>query len=172
MVATVSIMELNGAGATETAKESGTIRYKRADNATVDTNTPLPIPTSGRTYSFEKWHRFKITGGTYTEISNIRWYCDGANGFVTGVTIWYATDSSFSQPSDPVTTNDPPQHDAVAMTEIWTKTSGSPVTLGAGPYSSSVLVGDHLVTVMEVDTNATTSGSTNSETFTWAYDEI
>jgi len=172
MVATVSIMELNGAGATETAKESGTIRYKAADDAVVDTNDPLPIPTSNRTYSREKWHRFKITGGTYTSISNIRWYTDGANGFSTGVKLWYAADSSFTTPAVVTVTDDPPHHDAVDMTDAFTKTSGSPLTLGAGPYSSNALVGDHLVTVMEVETTASASGSTGSETLTWAYDEI
>lgn len=172
MAATVSIMELNGAGATETAKESGTIRYKRADNATVDTSDPLPIPSSARTYSYEKWHRFKITGGTYTEVSNIRWYTDGSNGYVSGVKLWYATDATFSTPADPSTANDPPQHDAVAMTDAFTATSGSPLTLGAGPYTSNGLAGDNLVTVMEVETTAAASGSTNSETLTWAYDEI
>ncbi len=36
MAASVQVRELNGAGETGTDKTSGTVRFKKADNATVD----------------------------------------------------------------------------------------------------------------------------------------
>ena len=71
MAATVQIVEKNGAGGTQTDKTSGTIRFKNADNSTVDTSNPMVKPGAGTDYSFEKWLRFNVSGGTYTEISNI-----------------------------------------------------------------------------------------------------
>ena len=83
MAATVQIVEKNGAGGTQTDKTSGTIRFKNADNSTVDTNDPLVKPTSGTDYSFEKWIRFNVSGGSYTQITNIEAYSDGSSGLGT-----------------------------------------------------------------------------------------
>ena len=47
MAATVQIVEKNGAGGTQTDKTSGTIRFKNADNATVDTGNPMVKPGAG-----------------------------------------------------------------------------------------------------------------------------
>lgn len=63
MAATVQILEKNGAGPTTTDKTSGTIRFKNADNATVDTGNPMVKPGAGTDYSFEKWLRLNVTGG-------------------------------------------------------------------------------------------------------------
>lgn len=174
MAASVSIYEWNGTSGSQssTAKESGTVRYQAADRQNVDTTYPLAIPSSGQTYSYEKWLTVSITGGTFTEVSNVRYYTDGSNGFVTGVKLWGATDSSYSTPVAPSTSNDPPQHDAVGMTNVFTYTSGSPLTIGSGTYTTTGICGNYLVSVMEVETTASASGSTNSETFTFAYDEI
>ncbi len=46
MAATVIIEELNTGGETATDKTSGTVRFKNADNATVDTSNRLIIQTS------------------------------------------------------------------------------------------------------------------------------
>jgi len=174
MAATVKVQEKNGAGETATDKSSGTIRFKNADDATVDLNDPLVVPTSNREYSYEKWLRFNIASGTFTQITNIIAYTDGSNGFGTGINLWYAADSAYSTPVIPTETNDPPEHDAVAMADAFGLTVGSPLTLGAGPYDSTGLpkdVGDYLVLVMEVETNAG-QGTTPTETLTISYDEV
>ena len=85
MAATVTIVEKNGAGATETDKTSGTIRFKNADDSTVDLNDPLVKPSSGTEYSFEKWLQMKVTGGSYSQITDLVAYSDGSNGLGTGV---------------------------------------------------------------------------------------
>ena len=56
-------------------------------------------------------------------------------------------------------------------TDAFTYTSGSPLTLGAGPYTSTGEKGDHLVMMLAVGTSAS-GGITPSETLTVGWDEI
>jgi len=173
MAATVLIREKNGAGETATNKTSGTVRHKNADNATVDTANPLIKPASGQEYSYEKWLRLNVDG-TFTQVSNLKVYTDGANGLGTGIKLWWAIDATYSTPVIPTESNDPPQHDAIAMTNAFSYTSGSPLSLGAGPFDNTGLpkdIGSYLVSVMEVETTAS-QGVTPGETITFAWDEI
>lgn len=163
MAATVQIIEKNGAGGTPTDKTSGTVRFKNADNATVDTSNPMVKPISGTDYSFEKWLRLNVTGGTYTEISNIVAYSDGGNGLGTGVTAYAKAVASYATPAEATGT--------AGYTSLFTYTSGSPLALGTGPYTSTGEKGDHLVAMLAVDDTAS-GGITPTETLTFAWDEI
>jgi len=163
MAASVQIGEKNGAGATFTDKTSGTIRFKNADDATVDTNNPMVVPGSGTDYSFEKWLRFKVDSGTYTEITNVRAYMDGADGFGTGVDLYAKKVTSYATPAEAASTS--------GYTDAFTYTSGSPLVLGAGPYTSTGEKADHLVMMMTVADTAS-GGMLPGETLTVAWDEI
>lgn len=165
MPATVTIGEKNGAGGTYTDKTSGTIRFKNADNATVDTANPMVIPGAGSDYSFEKWLRLKIGGtGPSVQISNLKFYTDGANGLGTGVLLWAKAVASYATPAEATSTS--------GYTNAFTYTSGSSLSLGAGPYSTiNTEMGDHCVLMLEVQSTAT-QGQTPTETLTFSYDEI
>jgi hypothetical protein len=163
MAATVQLIEKNGAGGTPTDKTSGTIRFKNADNATVDTGNPMVKPPSGTDYSFEKWLRMNVTGGTYTEITNVKAYSDGGNGLGTGVGLYAKAVASYATPAEATSTS--------GYADFFGYTSGSPLSLGAGPYSSTGEKGDHCVMVMTVADTAS-GGVTPSETLTLAWDEI
>ena len=163
MAATVQIVEKNGAGGTTTDKTSGTIRFKNADNSTVDTGNPMVKPGAGVDYSFEKWLRLNVTGGTYTEITNIKAYMDGANGLGTGITLYAKAVTAYSTPAEATA--------ITGYTDAFTYTSGSPLSLGAGPYTSTGEKGDHLVMMLTVGTTAS-GGITPSETLTIGWDEI
>jgi hypothetical protein len=163
MAATVQIVEKNGAPGTQTDKTSGTIRFKNADNSTVDTANPMVKPGAGVDYSFEKWLRLNVTGGTYTEITNIKAYMDGANGLGTGITLYAKAVASYATPAEATATT--------GYTDAFTYTSGSPLSLGAGPYSGTGEKGDHLVMMMTVGTTVS-GGITPSETLTIGWDEI
>lgn len=163
MAATVQIVEKNGAGGTPTDKTSGNIRFKNADNATVDLNNPMVKPTSGSDFSFEKWLRLSVSGGTYSQITNVRAYSDGSNDLGTGVLLWAKAVSSFATPAEATSTS--------GYTNFFTYTSGSALTLGAGPFTSTGEKGDHLVMMCEVQSTAS-GGLTPSETLTIAWDEI
>lgn len=163
MTATVTIVEKNGASGTATDKTSGTIRFKNADNATVDLVNPMIKPPSGLDYSYEKWLRLKVTGGTYTSITNIVAYTDGSSGMGTDVAVYAKTSASYATPVEPTATT--------GFTDLFTFTSGSPLSLGAGPYSGIAEIGLHLVLLMTVGPTAA-FGLTPGEALTVAYDEV
>lgn len=162
MAATVTIVEKNGAGATQTDKTSGTVRFKNADNSTVNTSNPMVIPAAGSDWSYEKWLRANIAG-TYTEITNVKAYMDGANGFGTGVSLWAKAVTAYSTPAEGTSSS--------GYTDAFSYTSGSPLTLGAGPYTGTGEKADHLVLLMQVASTAG-NGMLTGETLTIAWDEI
>lgn len=165
MVATVTIGEKNGAGGTYTDKTSGTVRFKNADNATVDNANPMVIPVAGSDYSYEKWLRLRIGAtGPSVQITNLKMYTDTANGLGTGVNLWAKAVTTYATPAEATGT--------AGYTNAFTYSSGSALSLGAGPYSTTnTEIGDHCVMMMEV-TSTATQGQTPSETITFSYDEI
>lgn len=164
MAASVQILEKNGAGGTGTDKTSGSIRFKNADNATVDISNPLVVPsTPGYDYSFEKWLRFNVASGTYSQITNVKAYSDGANGMGTGVEVYAKAVTTFATPAEATATT--------GYTSLFSYTSGSALTLGAGPFTSTGEKADHLVLMARVS-EAASGGVTASETLTIAWDEI
>jgi hypothetical protein len=178
MPATVLIREKNGAGETATDKTSGTIRFKNADNATVDLVDPLVVPTANTEYSFEKFARMHISAGSFSQLENLEFYMDGAKGWQAGVKLWGRDLAAYTTPAVPTETNDPPQIPVggtpVAATDAFTWTSAAPVDLGAGPFDSTGLpkdIGDYLDMVVEVEIGST-QGVLAAETATWRWDEI
>jgi hypothetical protein len=163
MVATVLIREKNGAGETATDKTSSTIRFKNADNATVDTVNPMVVPGAGTDFSYIKYIRVKLDSAPSDKISNVVAYTDGAKAWSAGVSLSWKTTSSYTTPAE--------ETSIASYTSAFSYTSGSPLTLGAGPYSATGDVGDYLMMVLTVDTTAQ-PGVIPSETMTVAYDEI
>jgi hypothetical protein len=167
MAATVDIREKNTAGEAATTKTSGTIRFKNADDATVDLNDPIVRPGAGSVNSYEKWLRLYIgaTGPTGA-ITSPRAYSDGTNNFGTGVTMNAGVVGTFATP---VSTTS-----AVATTDFFTYTSGSPRTMdvtNTGPYTGTLSdIADYLV-MQAVVASTASPGLTSSETLTIAYDE-
>lgn len=163
MAATVQIIEKNGVGGVATDKTGSTVRFKNADNSTVDLNNPMIKPTSGSDFSFEKWLRLNVVGGSYSQITNIRAYSDGTNGMGTGVLLWAKAVTSYSTPAEGTSTS--------GYTNFFTYNSGSPLSLGAGPYTSTGEKGDHLVMMCEVQSTAS-GGLTTTESLVVGWDEI
>lgn len=177
MVATVIFNENNGAGETKTQKDGGNIRFKNADDAVVDTNDPLVIPTALREYSFEKFLRLRITGtAPDTEITDVEFYMDGSKGWEALVKLWGQSVAAFTTPAVPAESNDPPEIPVggtpVAAIDAFVWTAGSPLALGAGPFSTiNTDIGNYVDLVMEVEI-AATQGTLAQETLTFEYDEI
>ncbi len=175
MAATVLIEELNTGSETPTDKTSGTVRFKNADNATVDTANRLIIPSVNQEFSFRKMLRLRVTVAPAVDIDNVQAYMDGAKGWETAVKAWYATRHVFLTPSIPTESNDPPQWPSTtAMADLFTATSGSPIDMDAltadGPWSSTRQIGDYLGLVLGVEPSAT-QGSLVAETLTFSFDE-
>lgn len=163
MAATVQIHEMS-ALATGVDKASGTVRFKTADENTVDTNNRLQVPAAGTNYSYTKQLRFYFSTGPSVDIQNLRAYSDGSNSFGTGIGVQY--DLPGNTFSANVNTN-------ISGTDLFTKTSGSPIDLDAvntGPHTGTGYKGDLLRLQMTVASTAS-PGALTAETLTFAYDE-
>jgi hypothetical protein len=186
MAASITIIELNGAApGAPTDKTSGTVRFKNADNATVDLVNPLVVPTANTEYSYQKYLRLRDNGDNYTQITDIRAYSDGTgyeHGSPETAKLWYATSAGYAAPEVPTETVDPPQYPnsgspTAAMENLFDAVSGSPIDLDThfpGPYtpgSPLEFIGDFLVLVAEIEVGAA-QGLLTAETLTWAWDEI
>lgn len=168
MAATIQIHEMSALDS-GTDKTSGTVRFKDADNATVDSNNPLEVPESESNYSYTKKLRPYMEAPPDTQVSNLRWYSDGSSGFGTGISVnaknlgttWganYKTEMS-------------------GGSDLFGYTSGSPLDgdgTDTGPFTSSdddSYIGD-LIELQMVVAYTASNGSLSAETLTLAYDEI
>ena len=165
MAATMKIYELSASMA-GTDKTSSTVRFKLADNTTVDSNNPITIPASGYTRSFSKQLRLYCATAPDTQIDNLRAYSDGTSGFGTGITTNGSNvGGTFSANASSAITNG---------TDLFEHTSGAPFNLDAvhtGAVTATGFCGDILKLQMVVASTAS-SGTKSAETLTFAYDEI
>ncbi len=168
MVATVQITERNGTptDGTGTVKTSSTLRFKKADNATVDTSNPMVIPTADQDWSFQKWTRLNVTVKADTNITNLVFYTDGTGWSAanSGVKGYVAAETTYATPilasGSSQFTND-----------MFSYTSSGSLDLGTSATTTSGLIGDHAHMGLEVETGST-QGTLPAETLTYAYDEL
>lgn len=168
MAATIEIHEMSAAD-TGTDKTSGTVRFKDADNATVDASNPLVIPAADSIYSYTKKLRAYMEDAPDTNISNLRWYTDGSSGFGTGISVTVKNIG---------TTFGSQYKTAMADgADLFGKTSGSPLDgdgTDTGPFVPAdvdTYIGDIIELQMAIASTAS-SGTLTAETLTLAYDEI
>jgi hypothetical protein len=155
-----------GAPTSQGNVEGTTIRFKQADNDTVDANNPIPIPAAGTNYSNIKQFRFNIdaAGGAPSNlVNNLKVYSDGGNGLGTGVDLLVRTSATYLDPAAQGTTL------LSSTTTIFGYTSGSPLAV-TGSSTTTGAFGDYVQMQMSVASTAT-QGTTPSETVTFSYDE-
>lgn len=169
MAATIQIHEMS-ALATGVDKTSGTVRFKAADNATVDTADPLVIPGSGlTTYSYTKKLRPYMEAAPDTSVSNFRWYTDGSNDFGTGISV--------NAKNLGVTWGANYNTAMAAGSDLFGYTSGAPLDgdgTDTGPFvpaDDDSYIGDLIELQMAIADTAS-SGTLSAETLTLAYDEV
>jgi len=164
------------------------VRFKTADNATIDTNHPIPIVASATKYSYVNWLYLKCATAPSVQVDNLKFYTDGG-GFGTGITVYvgdqFPTKNSGSSSGYKVATG--VQGDSgtemVALGAVSSKTNAftytSPSALLAGPSiseSGNIInaqneTSNYLVLQMMVEDTAT-PGNLDDETFVIQYDEI
>lgn len=179
---TIGSVGAPGAATSTDALGPPNIRYKRADNAIIDTLNPNIIPTTGTSFSRWKSQYIQCTVAPDTQVDNITIFTDGA-GFGTGITVVVGdetpTKNSGSDAGyDPADTDDDPltNHAGItATTDFFTFTSGSPKSISISEAGSLIdAIGetsDYLITQMEV-INTASPGDLADETVTYEYDEI
>ena len=178
MAATVIINEWNG-NSSKTDKTGSTVRFKTADNATVDTNNPITIPTSGQTHSYEKWLELAITGTAPSQrINNLKFYTDGGNGFGTGITMYGEVNptGSFRSAAQAASGNAVPLggSGSITMTNAFAYTAAGAFALSSAAETfsgSTTNIGRFVVLVMTVSA-AASQGTLTAETGTFSYDEV
>jgi hypothetical protein len=174
MVATVVIQERNGATGAGTTKSTGggnQVRFKNAENATVDTNNPMIVPTAGNDYSFEKALQLNATGGTFTTLDNLKFYTDGTNSFGTGVSWKAKKEVAYSQPVHVTATTGAPNA-TPAYANATTFTAGTPLALAGSAVASATGFFGDLVYQFVYITTTTTAGTKTETPITFSYDEV
>ncbi len=177
-----------GAGITELDTDSLTpsLRFKRADDGTIDLNDPMTIPTAGTNYS--RWKQIYLkctTTAPDTQVDNVRFFTD-AGDFGTGITVnvgtSFPTKNSGSNAGYEIADVEDqamltPGHGGVsAIADAFSFTTGAPLSGPSISETSSIIdatdeMTDYLVLQMEVISTASPGDLTN-ETFTFRYDEI
>lgn len=170
MAATVAVTSFHGAaGATQADVAGGSVRFKLADNDTLDTATPVTIPPSGTAYSWVKQFKLNVTAwnsGT-TTINNPK-VSAGTNTIGTGVDIAYNMNATYLNPLTNAATALSPRTGSIIGT------SGSPVTISGTGTVTNPTTGfftDYTAFQVEVGSTAT-QGTTPSQTVTFQYDEF
>jgi hypothetical protein len=174
MAAIVVLNEWNGSvlSPTKTIKakyESGvvyndTILPKVADDPTVNSLNPIPIPKSGISLSFEKWLKFRIGAiGPAGSITNLKFFTGGSNLFGTGILLLAGVTATYVQPT--IATS------SVATVDAITYVAGSPLSLGTGPFTgTNVDIGSFCV-LQAVISPLAAEGLSGTIVPTFSYDE-
>lgn len=158
------------------------IRFKRADDPTIDSVAPnLAVTTS-----FSRWKQIflKCTGAPSTQVDNVKLYSDGSN-FGAGITLNVADanpvhTSVATTGYDVSDTNDQDMSsgghtDVTTVTDMFTFTSGAPRTCTIGEAGAIINATNETTNyvVLQLKTTASASpGNLADETLTWQYDEI
>ena len=163
------------------------MRFKTADDATIDLVNPIPIPTAGTKYSFWKQIYLLCSTAPVTQVDNIKFYTDGG-GFGTGVELKAGdetpTKTNALNTGYEVATGTPGDtgDEMVAAhagltgsTDAFTYTTGSPLSVSITEAGNIINLqnetSDYVILQMEVISTAS-PGTLSSETLTFRYDEI
>lgn len=195
MTATVAIKEANGAGPSLTTITQG--RYCTTDAYNPGDTYPCVVPSAGFNYSYWKHHCLAISG-TYTSVSNIRWYTSGSvasnwalgtggrllvgirdtptlgNGCPAGdydqATGTAGTSGDYMKDS----TNGHAYYKGQTAdpADADTFTSASPLEVDLNTYGPSATENSYYVVTQVMIASDATQGDKPNETFTFRYDEI
>lgn len=161
---TIQIHEMTATDA-GTDKTSGTVRFKFADETTVDANNRCEIPSGAEDFSYTKQLRAYVSSAPDTDFTNLEAYTDGS-GFSDGaltveydvVQTWAANISS-----------------DISGTDLFTKTSGATIDMDSNDTQwtdgdGTGYWGDNLRTQLGILSTAS-PGTLTAETLTFSYDE-
>jgi hypothetical protein len=158
------------------------IKYKNADNATIDSNDKPTIPAGATIYSFPKWMFLKCTANADTHtINNLKLYSDGTNSLGTGIDVkvglQFPTKNSGATTGYEVANN---ANEMVAETALTSSASIFAYNSGAGLAISISEAGSVINAANETSNyfvsqceyaNTASPGATVNETATVSYDE-
>lgn len=163
------------------------MRFKTADDATIDANNPIPVPTTGTNYSY--WKQIYLYCGTApaVKVDNVRLYSD-ESGFGTGISLMvgdeFPTKTNALDTGYEVATGTPGDtgDEMVAAhagltgsTDMFTFTSAVPLSVSISEAGNLIdAIGEttnYVVMQMEVISTASPNNLTD-ETLTFQYDQV
>jgi hypothetical protein len=167
MVATMQIHEMS-ATMTGTDKTASTVRFKLADDATIDAVDPITIPTglSIERNSYHKKLRMFCETAPGTQVDNLQMYSDGANGFGTGVSV-NASNRGVTWAAN-----------ATALltdgADLFGFTAGAPMNIDAVDTAllDATGYGGDIIGLQMLVASTAGPGELTDETITFSYDEI
>jgi hypothetical protein len=161
-----------------------TIRFKNADDATIDTNNKLVVPGAGTKYSYWKHLYLKCSNADSHTINNVAVYSDGSNSLGTGIDcvigLQFPTKNSGASTGYEVAGADEELaagHGGItSVASIFNYTAGEANDLDVSiSESGSVINAANETTnyiLMQMTVASTASpGDLTDETATWSYDE-
>ena len=159
------------------------VRFKTADNATIDTNDPVPIPAAGTNYSYWKHMYLYCDTAPDTQVDNVQFYTDGTCSWGTGVTLqmgWECptknsgSDSGY-EVADEAVTMVSNHTEITSQTDAFNFTSGSTKAISISEASSVIdAIGETTdYSILQGNVASTAGpGDKDNETLTFQYDEI
>jgi len=194
MVATVSIYLDTGGTDNTPANEDDIdglspvqLRFKLADNKTIDTANKLVIPAAGTNYSFWKQVYLLCDAPDGNSLDNLKTYSDDTNNFGTGVDVQIALQfpekNLAAQPGYDVAAGSgdsgeelTTHTDVTGKASIFDYSSGSPLTGPTISEAGNVIdaaneTSNYIVLQMDVASTASPGELPVDEQFTIQYDE-
>lgn len=191
MVATIEVFISTGGtngspGAEVTTEGLGppNVRFKRADDSTIDSVNVMTIPAAGTNYSRWKTLFGKCTVAPNTQVDNFRFHTDGTS-FGTGIAcrigLQFPNKNSGStsgyEVADVVDEELVVGHGGITSdNDAFTYTSGAPLTGPTISEAGSIINATNETTnyiLLQLNTiNTAAPGNLADETFTLLYDEI
>lgn len=169
MAATTAITEYYGSGPSSATITN--LRYSSADeSAGSGTTYPLVKPSSGTNYSYIKTVALTVSSGPAGSITNIKFYTDGG-GFGTGVTVKGGITNTYAQGTGTAgTSGDLNATYYTSGTDLFTYTSGSPLSVTSNATTGTGRYSYYVVSQMALSTSVS-AGTLTAETFTFKWDE-
>jgi hypothetical protein len=159
------------------------LKFKNADNATIDTNDKLTIPAAGTIYSYWKSIYLKCTANDSSHIiNNVKIYSDGSNTLGTGVDLMvglqFPAHTAAGHAGYEVANNANElvaEHGGITTSAtIFNYNSGAGLTVTIGEASSQIDAVNETTNyvILQMNVASTASpGTTTTETLTFSYDE-
>lgn len=182
MAATVQTLYYNGATVATGDLTGVPIRYKRADNQTVDANNPIPLLAGFEAFSFRKHSKINVTVSPTGSISNLRWF---ATVPIANINLYAWTNATYTTGStadyndatgDGITGKTDAANKATNIVSAGQRSSTTPLVVQAGTVISNPTTGlgtqDYVVTQMSVsNAYAGGPGAVAAVTITYRYAE-
>lgn len=169
MAATVQILSYHGSSPTTSTIANTDIRFKRADNDTLNALNPMQIPASGTNFSWRKHTKFVVLSAPDNEVSNLKFFVSASP--TVGISHFLKLDPGYTPASS---ADEVGQIAGTINSAIYISTS--PLTIAAGTFVTSTSLvpstGAQNYLVHQIGVSASAApGNQSTGSYTYRWDE-